>query len=349
MEVDDFGLSVEASNGLERALRGMPLARLYAWGPKTGDWDLGRWQVRWQWPWGAWSDVRSSTASAAVWPSQDSARRALCTGPGSPVAWFFVEGDDRDHALLLARHTAATPTVDLVVLEADHPAVAAHRPGADPFPEVDGAARLGGRWYIATSQSPGELAATVVWSIEGKTAREIVRVPRAGFETRPALRLARRSDAHALGLVVDGQPDESNGPLRRWVTAIDVESNAVAIPEPLAPIDLSDRTVSPCSGDDPGWEVDLPYPGTIRVHVGANWESALQSTFVRMRLSHDRACVERALGAVEAYSDAAPEALTLTRGGAAAAAPRGREAGRMIDVSIISARRRYGLRCTARR
>jgi hypothetical protein len=349
MALDDFGLSVESSNGLERALRGMPLARLYVWGPKTGDWYLGRWQVRWQWPWSAWSDVRASTASAAVWPSLDSARRALCTGPGSPVAWFFAEGDDRNHALLLARHATATPTVDLVVLEADHPAVAAHRPGAEPFPEVEGAARLGGRWYIATSQSPGELAATVVWSIEGKTAREIVRVPRAGFETRPALRIARRSDAHALGLVVDGQPDESNGPVRRWVTAIDVESNAVATPEPLAPIDLSDRTVSPCSGDDPGWEVDLPYPGTIRLHVGANWESELQSTLVRMRLSHDRACIERALGAVEAYSDVAPEALTLTRGATAAAAPRGREAGRTIDVSIVSARRRYGLRCTARR
>jgi len=352
MRADDLGLSVEASSGLERALRAAPLARIYAWGPKTGYWDpLGRWQVRWQWPWGRQQDIRSSTAAPSPWASLDGAGRALGVGLGTPMLWVVAESDDPDHALLLARHTTVATTAEIFLLEAGRPPAEARRAGGDPFPEVEAATRVGGRWYVATAQSPGELAATVVWSFDGATARELVRLPRAGFEARPALRLARHTDGRAVGLVVDGQPDELRGTTPRWVAGIDIESSSVATPEPLAPVDLSDRTVSLCTGDDAGWEVELPYPGAVRLRIGPRWESTLQAPVARMRLSQERACVDRVLGTLslpslpsqgEGISSTPPQAL------ARKSTPRLHEVVRTVDASVVASRIRYVLRCEAK-
>ncbi|MDP9000156.1 MAG: hypothetical protein M3O46_08600, partial [Myxococcota bacterium] len=346
MPPDDFGLSVEARSGLERALREMPLARVYTWGPKSGEWErLGRWQVRWQWPWGSGSDVRSSTATSAPWASLEGARHAIGAGPGTPTTWTVAEGDDADHALLLGRRTMGAAAVDVVLLESDRPPLQVRRLGGGPFADVEGAARVGGRWYIATTQSPGELAASVLWSLEGATAREVVRLPRVGFESRPALRLGRSADGRTLGLVVDGQPDESHTAAIRWVTAVDVASNSVATPELLAPADLSDRPVSLCTGDDPGWEIDLPYPGAVRLHLGARWESAMQAPLAGIRISRERACVERVIGSVDGYATAPPGALSNATHPPSAHVPEG---ARTIPVTVFSARARYGLRCAGR-
>jgi hypothetical protein len=333
---DSLGVWREASGGLERPLRGVPVAHLYAWGPKGGEWEqLGRWQVRWQWPWGGWADARSSANVPAPWPGLDAARRAL-------VGWGIVaSGDDADHALLIARRALGPPGTDALLLESDRAPVEVQRPGGDPLPEAEGAVRIGGRWYLVTAQAPAELSATVIWRLEGSAARELARVPRGGFETRPPLHLARRSDGKALGLVVEGQPDVQRGGLL-WVSGVDLETGAVGDPQPLAPIDLSDRTVSVCAGDDAGWQIDLPYPGAVRLHAGAGWSSSLQGVMARMRLSPERACVERVLGSADAYASSAPE----TPSGAFRVATNG--AGRSVDVSLLSARTRFLLRCWRR-
>jgi hypothetical protein len=349
---DDLGLDIEVSNGAEHALRAAPLAHVYAWGPRNGEWDqLGRWQVLWQWPWGGWPDLRSSTAFAAPWTSLDAARRAMGKGQGVPTAWAIAEGDDPDHALLLARHALSSAAVDVLLLETDRPPIEVHRANGAPFPDVEGAVRMGGHWFVATTQSPAELLATVVWSLEGATAREIARVPRAGFEARRPLRLARRTDGRGLGLVVDGQFDAVRGTTMRWVASVDLDSSSLATPEPLAPIDLSDRNVTLCTGDDAGWELDLPYPGTVRLHTGTRWESALQAPVVRMHLSHERACVDRVLGSVDAYGSTAPEELARRMRPFGAGVPidkPGAAAVRTIEVNVFSARKRHGLRCVAR-
>ncbi len=331
----------EASGAIERSLRvPSPLACLYAWGPKSGDWDqLGRWEVRWLWPWGGGADVRTSAAVAAPWPSQETARRALGQGGGPPTVWVLAPGDDADHALLVARHTLGTPTADLVVLESEKAPVEVRRPGGDPFPDVEGATRAGGRWYFATSQSPGELAATVVWLVDGSAACEIARLPRVALETRATARLARRTDGRAVGVLVDGQPDALRGTTTRWVAGIDLESGGISDPEPLAPTDLSDREVSFCTGDDTGWSVDVPYATGVRVHgAAAGVGVSLQSTFARLRLTRDHACIERVLGS----TDASAEGL------AAVAAAALRPDARTVDATVIAGHTRYSLRCSKR-
>ena len=158
----------------------------------------------------------------------------------------------------------------------------------------------------------------------------------------------------STGLTVEGQPDELRGVVPRWVAAVDVESGTVATPEPLAPIDLSDRTVSLCTGDDAGWELDVAYPGPVRLRVGvgagvgARWEATLQGAVARMRLSRDRACVERVLGSIDAYGASAASALVAPAEASYNSAPHAHEAARMIPASVLSARSRYALRCAER-
>lgn len=320
--------------------------RIDTWGPKSGDWDqLGRWRVYWLGPFGGWPDVRASATAQAPWTSLDGARRALTSGMGTAGQWMIAGWDDAEHALLVDRHLSASVTADIVVLEADRAPVEVHRPGGEPFPEIEGAARIGGRWYVATMQPAGDLTATVVWLLDGAQAREIARVPRVGFEARTLVRVARRLDGRALGLVVDGQADGERGPAMRWVSSVDLETGAVGDPEVLAPVNLSDRTVTLCTGDDGGWQVDLPYPGRVTLHTPSRGETLVQNPFARVRVSSQRVCFERLAGTVPVPPPDVPwlqPRSPIVRGGAT------RSDVRTVDVGITSSRVRYSLRCTVK-
>jgi len=342
---EESGLGVEVASTLERTMHGVPVARIDAWGPKSGDWDqLGRWKVYWLWPFGGWPEVRSTAIAPAPWTGLDGARRALQVSTGAASGWTLAAGDDADHALLVVRRLSTAPTSDVVMLETDHAPVEVRRPGGDPFPEVQGAERIGGRWYLATSQPAGELSATVLWLVDGAQARELARVPRAATEAHPPLRLARRADGRALGLVVDGQGGSDPGTPMRWVVAVDLDSGAVGEPEPLAAVDLSDRTVALCTGEDAGWELDVPYPGTVTVHSPPQWQASLQSPLARVRLSRERACLAHLAGTLDTYAAIAPEALSRAPRGPAAVT----HEARALDVAVFSAKMRYALRCSAR-
>jgi hypothetical protein len=321
----------------------MPLARVYAWGPGSGAWDqVGRWLVRWQSPWGGWTEVRSSSASAAPWSSLESARRALGQGLGAPVGWMLAPGDDAEHALLIARRTMGAPSAEVWALTTDQAPVAVQRPGGDAIPDIEGAVRIGGRWVLATVQPASELAATVVWVLDGSVPREVGRVPRAGFVARPWVRLARRGDGRAVGLVAEGQPGSEHGPFF-WISSVDLETGDVGDPEPLAPLDLSDRSVAPCAGDDGGWEIELPYPGAIEARVGGLGSSVLQSTLARMKVSRTHACVEYLLSSADPSESAAFDASLHAPAGLPSL-----PSVRTIDVSVLSSGTRIPLRCSVR-
>jgi hypothetical protein len=348
MGSDESGDSAEVSGSLEHAMRSASFARLYAWGPKGGDWDqLGRWQVRWLWPYGGWPEVRSSSVAPAPWTTVEAARAALGVQRPPQGTWSIAAGDDADHALLVARHVTSFVTSDVIALEADHAPLEVRRPGGEPFPEVEGATRAGGRWYLATQQAQGELGATVVWLADGASAREVARVPRTSVDGRPATRLARRSDGRAVGLIVDGRPEADAGAAVRWLVAIDQDSGAPSEPQPLAPADLSDRKVSICTGDDAGWEVDVPYPGTVTVRPSGGKVLTIQGAVARLRLSREHACVEHVQGVIDPFASQPTEGLARPGGATVTTPPVPRDA-RTIDVSVMSARTRLPLRCTRR-
>ena len=303
------GLSADASNSLDRGLRSVPLARAYAWGPSFGDWDpLGRWQVRWQWPWGGWADARSSAVSPSPWPTLETAARAF-GGPGVPPEWTLVPGDDADHALIVARR-AGVGVILVAALDAERAPVEITRAGGEALPDIQGAVRSGGHWYLATAQASGEAAAAVLWLVDGPVARELGRAPRIGQDALPTARLARRPEGAGVGpaspvspvtvgLVVAGQDVERGALL--WVASFDPETHAFRDPELLAPFDLSDRTVAACTGDDGGWEVEVSYPAAIDVHVRAGWSSRLQGAVARLRISRTGACLDRLFGSAASY------------------------------------------------
>jgi hypothetical protein len=340
---DSVGVSAEATGGPERALRSVATGRVYAWGPPSGDWSsLGRWQVRWQWPWGGWTDARSSRVAEAPWPTVEVARREVGAGIGAMTTWTLIAGDDADHALLVGRRTFGGSTAAVMTLEAGRPPRVIARAGGEPFPEVESAIRAGGRWYVATVQGAAELPATVLYALDGRVAREIARVPRVGAEVRLPVRLARRSDGRAVGLVAEGEPNGDRG-ARLWLLPVDLESDRPGDPQALAAADLADVS-SPCTGDDAGWELDLPSTSAVSLRIGPAWESDLRAPLLRVRMSAERTCLGAVAGSVDGYASTAPAALSGD--GHPASTPPG--PARSVPASVFSAGARHALRCWRR-
>ena len=362
MATGELGLSIDASHPLERGLRSRPFARAYAWGPSAGDWQPpGHWLVRWSWPWqgasAAGPEERSSAIGAAPWGSLELTARALAGTMGTLPEWTLVPGDDPDHALLIERRAGLAGSVSsnpgvvaLETLEADRAPVEVKRAEGEPLPDPQGAVRSGGRWYIATAQVPGEPAATVVWLVDGAVARELGRLPRVAPESVAPARLVRwvggsASSAAAgapspVALLVSG-PDADRGVVF-WVSSFDPETHAFGDPEPLAPADLSDRTVAICSADDEGWELEASYPGAIDVRVGSVWASRLQGPLARLRLSRRAACVDGIFGSADSQGARTDGALTAGAGHRQGRSP---DVGRTLGATVVGDHARARLRC----
>ncbi len=343
------GIPFEVQELPERYPRLGALARIYAWGPTTGDWDTqGKWQVRWLSPFAGWPEAR---ASLPVLPPQPIMEFTRTTSPygyggyyGAASSFFQVaSGDDSSHALLLARRPTRADLTP-IELEADRAPIEVRRADGEPFIEIDAVTRAAGRWYLATPPPAGGTSpVTTIWQVDGSVARELVRVSRAALETgRPTgTKLARRSDGRAIGLVVDGQPTAERSTATRWVLPIDLETAQLGEPEPLGYADLAGRALEACSDDIVGWVFDASLPGTtVRVRLPAG-AGSLHSVYARVRLSESRACVERIAGM---YDGQSPErAAQLTRPGGTRA-PLTSKPGELI-VAAFAAQARYALRC----
>jgi hypothetical protein len=346
------GLWGEPSSDFDPQLRTSPLARAYTWGPRDEEWDrAAQWELLWMWPWGTSPQVRASGAAPAPWPKLDAAQAAMRSLGGWQNGWTVVAGDDPDHALLVARGSPGTTSARVALLESGRAPVWVTSPSAW-FESVGAAARLGDRWYVATSQKAPEPAATVLWSLEGTTAHELARLPRVDLEGRRQVRLARRSDGRALGIAVEGQPSiDADASL--WVAGVDGDTGEVSDPSELAPLESADGALHVCGGDEPGWVLDLPYPGSVEIRIGEHWGANLSGTSARVRLSASQACVEGVVGSTDREAAVPPPVLSRAHGatpGALGVTPAGlgtRGAPRGgLDVVLYCAREYFHLRCT---
>jgi hypothetical protein len=343
---EELKFSVDAADSVDRAGRGGPLARIYAWGPRSDDWShVGRWTVRWLSPYGASADVHSTAPALAPFPSPDAARRALgYVGSGGIVNWSMAIGDDLSSALLIGRRLGLDATV--LQVDAERNPLEVRREDGDPFAEIDFAMKAGGHWYLASHEDYGEPPASVVFRVDGGLAREFARVPRASRELRPSTaRLAARSDGRAIGLVVDGQPPADRAIPLRWVLPLDIETGASGEPEGLGAADLGGREdLPPCKEGDTGWVLDTAWAGRARIAASTPGGSGMLSRlYVRSRLSTARVCLERVSGSFEGIS----RGTSASEGGLPAGSNTAAD-GATLLVSALHAGARSLLRCRAR-
>lgn len=340
----DAGLWADVSSDFDPQLRTVPFARAYAWGPHDADWTgAAKWEVLWMWPWGANPEVRASEAAPAQWGKLDAAQAAMRSLSGWQNGWTVVTGDEPDHALLVTRGASGPSSRRVALLESGRAPAWIQSP-AESFESVGAATRLAGRWYLATSQRPLEPPAAVLWTLDGGTPRELARLPRVALEGRRPVRLARRSDGRALGIAVEGQPDV-NRDASTWVVGIDTETGEVSDPEELAPLTSADGDVSTCSGDEPGWVLDLPYPGSVEVRIGEHWGATLAGVGARMRLSTSHTCVEGVVGSTDREAASPPPELSQAHGAPSHALNTLGAASRALDVTVYCARQYFHLRC----
>jgi hypothetical protein len=343
----DRGSYFDAQDAIERYASFGLIARVYAWGPKTGEWEtLGRWQVKWLSPFAGWPELHSSLPVVPPAPLVDATRQGSTSWSGARGESTVAPGDDAAHALLVFKRIGRADPVPFE-LEADRAPVEIRRADGEPFGEIDAEARAAGRWYLATGGSGAPF--TVVWQVEGAVARELARVPRAPLEASTSsstlghpVRLARRSDGRAVGLVVDGQPtaDRSTATVR-WVLPIDLETGALGEPESLGYTDLAGRTLEACTDEMVGWVVDAPILGAsvrVRTPVGSG---SLGSVVGRLRLTNARSCAERIAGTYDGGSS--DRTSQLVRSGPARPGPlRPGE----VTLTAASGQNRYALRCS---
>jgi hypothetical protein len=346
------GMPFEVQDLPEHFPRLGSLARIYAWGPKGGDWDTqGKWQVRWLSPFAAWPETRSSLPVVPPPTMLDYTKQSSMFGgmggsyySGYSGIFSMATGDDPSHALLIARRTSRTEMTP-IELEADRAPVEIHRADGEPFLEIDAVTRAAGRWFLATPPPTGATTqVTTIWQVDGAVARELVRISRAAVETgRPTgTRLARRADGRAIGLVVDGQPTVERNTPTRWVLPIDLETAQLGEPEPLGYADLAGRTLEACTDDFTGWSFDTSLPGTVRIKLPQG-SGSMHSLYARLRLTTTRACIERIAGTYDGQT--LERAAQLMRGGARVSSGSTTKPGELI-ATALAAQARYGLRCT---
>jgi hypothetical protein len=336
------GLWANPSSDLDD-LRAVPLARAYAWGPRDQEWDgASHWVLLWAWPWGPELQMRSSGPSPAEWPKLEAAQAAMRTLGAWQNGWTVLPGDDADHALLVVRAGSGASGTRVALLESGHPPAWVRAP-ADSFETVEAAARMEGRWYIATSQRSREPPATVLWTLDEPVARELARLPRLALEPRPRVHLALRSDGRAVGIAVEGQPDLArDGSI--WIVGVDPDTGEVSDPSPLAALGAVDGALAICAGDEPGWVLDLSYPASVDIRIGENWAATLAGVTTRVRMSAGRACVEGVVGSTD--REAAAPAQELANGSRAPSLMRtGSGSLGALGVVVYCAHRYFHLRC----
>ncbi|MDF2694096.1 MAG: hypothetical protein K0S65_2479, partial [Labilithrix sp.] len=350
MRDSERGINVDVRELVERYPNVGSLARIYGWGPKTGEWEtLGRWQVKWLSPFSGWPEVRASLPSPPPQMILDMTRASTSYYGSYGIAnnnFQVAPGDDTGHALLIGKRVVRPEGV-IYELEADRAPVEVRRADGDPFGEIEGIVRAAGRWFMATP-SQGASPTTILWQIEGGIARELVRVPRTTSDTQAASngrsRLARRSDGRAIGLVVDGQPTAERASSVRWVLPIDLESGALGEPEPLGYVDLAGRTLEACTDDVVGWVLDTTMPSSsVRVRLPQG-NGSLSAVLARLRMTSARTCIERLAGTYDGQSQ--ERASQLARPGANA--PRSMPPLRPGELSVtaMSMQNRFPLRCS---
>jgi hypothetical protein len=282
----------------DRYSRREPLARIAAWGPKSGEWDLGSAGViRWL---SSWSSAAAplQTRVASLPKALRDTLRPTGGSFSSRFSWPYsvAFSSDGAHALLGARVNVANRAELLLYdLEAGGTPSEIRRVDGDPIGELEATTWVGGQWYFAAA-GPAE---TTVYVSEGTTARVFATLPRGSGSggQRASLRLGYSPDEARVAVVLDGP---ANGTGARYVYPF-----LRATGEALAPERLDTSALRACPSErGSGYVIEYPNTASVRLEgEGQEQVATVYSSRIRVRAGNGGSCLLGISGVLSADTD----------------------------------------------
>lgn len=274
-------------------------AHIYAWGPKGTDFtQSGQLEIRWTPLYAEGLHTRRTARVRLPQAFADLLPGASAFSGGGYANFTLVDtGDDR-HALLHTTRYGMQQGSVVALLDANGAPTLVRREGGDPLPPIEDATRLGGRLYVSaqSNEFPPE---SILYEVDGGTAREVARFPRYtkdGPARGQTLRLARSADGNRLGLVVTGRPANLTGVPSLWVVPFTPDTREFGSPFYAGDNGFRNfRDVPVCSAADDGYTLDMPLPTAAALDAAGDHVS-MSSLQGRVRLSSEKVCIEALQG-----------------------------------------------------
>ncbi len=299
----------------------IPIGRMYAWAEDALLGANAKWSVAWLDPLGRGGRVFSSDRGPAPQVVSDNPSPVFVAGKGAAShmrgatfqAKLEFDEDPRFAMLLLrAARGVESETVPVAVQDRVVPQVIT-RADREPFHEIDDAARVGGSWYLAPSETfaGARNGVSSLYRVEGTTARLVANVPRdfyASFTRKREVHLATSSDGRTLGMLVETGRAGQEGDL--WLLSIDIETGGYGLPAKLP--STASQSTRACAEGEEGLRFEVPLGRTVALHLGATSES-LTAPFANWLFNGSDYCLEGIRGVSYKGASSAP-ARTVVRG-----------------------------------
>lgn len=286
LQSDELGLD----NGVPYDLVSM---RAYAWGKKGADWTrAGRWMIRFDDRFDLGGGVRSSSASASLWPDEAAAADAMGLTSYGPSWGAYLDPSGRS-ALIHACKGAGCALFSvsdgqpvLPLRDASGRASSFYR----PFPH--GAARVGEAWYFLT---PGPAYdSVIVWRSDLGVAKQLAtffRPAQARYAVSEPPRLVRRALGGGVGMLVSSAPEPGDRYGSYYVLPMNPDTGELGEAILLGRKDLTGVVPERCAAGQDGWLFDTALDNTPAIELGSGY-ATLDSVELRLRLDPGMVCVE---------------------------------------------------------
>lgn len=309
-------LAPELPKGFSRYDNGSPPSlvhsQLYAWTPTGATTrDPSRWLARFYDRFdaepGASGGVRSTAAGGTPYVSEEALAELLGYRNATSNVQTLLDAGGHAALIGIGRSTGEWDLVSAV--EGRAPALLAPPPGGWPplVPALMAAAWLDGAWVIAHQHG-----FTEIYVATTTETRDLIRLPRVGTGSNEPVRVVRRAQGRAVGVLVGGMGPGGIGRAHH-VLPIDLDTGKAGEIIRLGSVTMGDKPLRRCEPGEDGWIVDLGVGGgaTLRLPLGAR----VTDPEVRARLDPGKVCLD----GISARLQALPSSATST---ASAAAPK---------------------------
>ncbi len=280
------------------------LMRAYAWGKRGADWTRnGRWLVRFDDRFDATGGVRSSAATASLWPDEGSTADAIGNGAYNSINWgAFL--DPAGNAVLAS--ACRGQSCAFYSIGDGQPVLpirdASGRSNTLSRPVPGGAVRVGETWFFLT-QGPAS-DSVILHRVDLGVARVLgtyYRPARYGIESP---RLVRRALGGGLGLLVGSGPDPGERVGMWYVLPIDPDTGALGETTTLVRRDYAGVAFERCAPGQDGWlfESTFDSPAAVQLSAPGGYVS-FDGIELRGRMDPGTVCIDNLASRVDGLTN----------------------------------------------